>query len=56
MSLRRVQQTLEFALLSPAVVQQILEGRQPGFLSTDWYLRNEVPVDRADPTRNLNTS
>jgi site-specific DNA recombinase len=36
MSVRRVQQTLEFAFLSPAVVQQILEGRQLAYLSTDW--------------------
>lgn len=56
MSVRRVQQTLEFAFLSPAVVQQILEGRQPGFLTTDWCLKNEIPVAWADQTRSFKTS
>lgn len=47
MSVRRVQQTVEFAFLSPDMVRQVVDGRQPVFLTTDWCLKHEIPVDWA---------
>ncbi|WP_347310446.1 recombinase family protein [Defluviimonas sp. SAOS-178_SWC] len=44
LSVKRVQQVLEFAFLSPTTVRQLIEGRQPSFLTTDWCLKNEIPV------------
>jgi len=46
-SVRRVQQTMEFAFLSPDIVRQVVEGRQPPFLTADWCLKHEIPVDWA---------
>ncbi len=48
LSVRRVQQALEFAFLSPDVVRQVVEGRQPAFLTADWCLKNEINVDWAE--------
>ena len=50
-SARRVQQTLEFAFLSPDVTRQIIKGQQPPFLTADWCLKQEIPVDWAEQTR-----
>ena len=47
-SVRRVQQTVEFAFLSPDVVRQVVEGRQPVSLTTDWCLKHEIAVDWAE--------
>ena len=47
-SVRRVQQTAEFAFLSPDIVRQVVEGRQPPFLTADWCLKHEIPVDWAE--------
>ncbi|WP_347310434.1 recombinase family protein [Defluviimonas sp. SAOS-178_SWC] len=44
-SVKRVQQILEFAFLSPHSVRQIIEGRQPSFLTADWCLKNDIPAD-----------
>ncbi len=44
LSVRRIQQTVEFAFLSPEVVSLVLEGRQPSFLTADWCLKHEIPV------------
>ncbi len=51
LSVRRVQQTLEFAFLSPDVVRQIVEGLQPASLTADWCLKHEIPVDWTAQTR-----
>lgn len=51
LSVRRVQQTLEFAFLSPDVVRQVIEGRQPEFLTADWCLKHEIPVGWPDQSR-----
>lgn len=45
LSARRIQQTLEFAFLSPDVVRQVVEGQQPACLTADWCLKHEIPVD-----------
>ena len=45
LSVKRVQQILEFAFLSPRSLRQIIEGRQPSFLSADWCLKNEIPAN-----------
>ena len=45
LSVKRVQQILEYAFLSPFTVRQVIEGRQPPFLTTDWCLKNEIPAD-----------
>jgi len=51
LSVKRVQQTLEFAFLSPDVVRQVVEGRQQASLTADWCLKHEIPVDWAEQTR-----
>lgn len=45
LSVKRVQQILEFAFLSPHSVRQVIEGRQPSFLTAEWCLKNEIPAD-----------
>ncbi|MEZ5732821.1 MAG: recombinase family protein [Paracoccaceae bacterium] len=45
LSVKRVQQIVEFAFLSPHSVRRIIEGRQPSFLTADWCLKNEIPAD-----------
>lgn len=44
LSAKRIQQILEFAFLSPGIVQLVIEGRQPGFLTSDWCRTHEIPV------------
>ncbi len=46
-SVKRVQQIIEFAFLGPVAVRQIIEGQQPPFLTADWCLRHEIPADWA---------
>jgi site-specific DNA recombinase len=48
LSVRRVQQTAEFAFLSPDVTRLISEGRQPAFLTADWCLKHEISADWAE--------
>ena len=45
LSVKRVQQIVEFAFLSPHSVRRVIEGRQPSFLTADWCLKNEFPAD-----------
>lgn len=45
LSVKRVQQIIEFASLSPETERSVIEGRQPSFLTTDWCLKNEIPAD-----------
>ncbi len=47
LSVKRVQQIIEFAFLGPDAVRQIIEGRQPSFLTADWCLNHEIPADWA---------
>lgn len=54
-SARRVQQTLEFAFLSPDATRQIVEGRQPAFLTADWCLKHEISADWAEQAQQFNT-
>jgi hypothetical protein len=56
LSARRVQQTLEFAFLAPDVVRQVVEGRQPAFLTTDRCLKNEINVDWAEQAQQFSAS
>lgn len=56
LSVRRVQQTLEFAFLSPDVVERVVEGRQPVFLTTDGCLKHEIPVGWSDQIRLFSTA
>lgn len=44
-SKRRIQQVTEWALLAPDIVKQIVEGRQPLGLTSNWLLRHKLPVD-----------
>ena len=48
LSKKRVQQILEFALLSPATVQLVLDATPPDWLTTDWCLTREIPANWAD--------
>ncbi|MCY1127251.1 hypothetical protein OU426_10335 [Frigidibacter sp. RF13] len=45
LSVKRVQQIVEFAFLSPHSVRRVIEGRHPSFLTADWCLKNEIPAD-----------
>ncbi len=56
LSVRRIQQTVEFAFLSPDVVCHVVEGRQPDFLTADWCLKNEIPVDWTEQIRLFSAS
>ncbi len=56
LSVRRVQQTVEFAFLSPDVVAQIVGGRQTDFLTADWCLKHVIPVDWAEQSRRLSAT
>ncbi|MCF6305784.1 MAG: recombinase family protein [Rhodobacteraceae bacterium] len=44
-SKRRIQQVTEWALLAPDIVKQIVEGRQPLGLTSNWLLRHKLPAD-----------
>jgi len=55
LSARRVQQTLEFAFLSPEATRQIVEGCQPAFLTADWCLKHEISADWAEQAQQFNT-
>ena len=46
-SKRRVQQIIELAFLAPDIVADVLEGRQPLGLTSDWCLRHTLPSDWA---------
>jgi hypothetical protein len=47
-SRRRIQQLIQFAFLAPDIVQMVVEGRQPIGLTSEWVLRNALPVDWQD--------
>ncbi len=42
---KRVQQTLEFAFLTPDVVRDIIAGRQPVGLTSTWCMTHSIPAD-----------
>ncbi len=44
-SKRRIQQMIDLALLAPAIVRDVLEGRQPLEFTSDWCLRHDIPSD-----------
>lgn len=44
LSIKRIQQILEFAFLSPEIVQSIIDGSQPSGFTTDWCLTHEIPA------------
>ncbi len=56
LSVRRVQQTVEFAFLSPDVVRLVVEGRQPVSLTADWCLKHEIPVDWTAQSQQFNAT
>ncbi len=55
LSARRVQQTLEFAFLSPDFTGQIVAGCQPAFLTADWCLKHEISADWAEQAQQCST-
>jgi site-specific DNA recombinase len=55
LSVRRVQQTLEFAFLSPDATRQIVEGCQPASLTADWCLKHEISADWAEQALQFST-
>ena len=44
-SKRRVQQMIDLAFLAPDIVADVLEGKQPVGLTSDWCLRHVLPSD-----------
>jgi len=44
-SKRRIQQVIDWALLAPDITRMIVEGRQPIELTSNWLLRQTLPVD-----------
>jgi site-specific DNA recombinase len=44
-SKRRIQQMIDLAFLAPDIVRDVLEGKQPIGLTSDWCLRHEIPAD-----------
>ncbi len=43
-SLKRIRQTIKLAFLAPSIVEDILAGKQPSTLTTDWLIRNPLPA------------
>ncbi|MFK7746467.1 MAG: hypothetical protein AB8B47_15545 [Roseobacter sp.] len=51
-SKRRVQQMIDVAFLAPDIVGDIVNGKQPLGLTSDWLLRHDLPADwQAQRTR-----
>lgn len=44
-SKRRIQQMIDLAFLAPNILRDVIEGKQPIGLSSDWCLRHEIPSD-----------
>ncbi|WP_299877793.1 hypothetical protein [uncultured Sulfitobacter sp.] len=44
-SKRRIQQMIDLAFLAPDILRDVIEGKQPIGLSSDWCLRHEIPSD-----------
>lgn len=44
-SKRRIQQMIELAFLAPDIVRDVLEGKQPVGLTSDWCVRHSIPSD-----------
>lgn len=44
----RVQQMIHLAFLAPDIIRDVLSGRQPLGLTSDWCLRHEIPIDWQD--------
>lgn len=45
---RRIQQLIELSFLAPEVIRDVLEGRQPIGLTTEWLLRHAYPANWKD--------
>lgn len=54
-SKRRIQQVIEWALLTPDIVRMVVEGRQPVGLTSNWLLRHALPVDWNDQRQLITT-
>ena len=50
-SQRYLRSRLQMAFLSPAIMTAILEGRQPGHLSTETFVRADIPLDWDEQAR-----
>ncbi len=48
-----VAQMLEFAFLAPDLLTEVLAGRQPSGLTTNWLRRHSLPADWAEQRRQL---
>jgi DNA invertase Pin-like site-specific DNA recombinase len=44
-SKRRIQQMIHLAFLAPDIVRQIMQGKQPMGLTSDWLLRHDLPAE-----------
>lgn len=44
-SKRRVQQVIDLAFLAPDIVRDVTNGAQPMGLTSDWFLRHDLPSD-----------
>jgi len=53
LSIKRIQQVLEFAFLSPEIVQRVIDGSQPLGLTSDWCLTHEIPASWAEQSQVL---
>lgn len=50
-SQRYLRSRLQMAFLSPTIMSAILEGRQPAHLTTETFVRTDIPLDWAEQAR-----
>jgi DNA invertase Pin-like site-specific DNA recombinase len=54
-SKRRVQQMVDLAFLAPDIVRDVMDGRQPAGLTSDWCKTHELPADWSEQRRLIAT-
>lgn len=50
-SQRYLRSRLQMAFLSPTIMSAILEGQQPTHLTTETFVRTDIPLDWAEQAR-----